>query len=99
MYSIFSPPAMTYAGAGTSVDVCQTLVGPTLWEGFYGDRADEVKDEDVVPRQMHIVLKRVLMSNDLAFKHSKKLELESRARWEENRGAALEKSLARQPIY
>ena len=96
-YAICSPPAMTYAGAGTSVDVCQTLVGETLWEGFYGDQADKVAEEDVVPRQLHIVLKRVLMANDLAFKQSQQLEAQSKVRWEENRQSALEKLLGNQP--
>ena len=79
------------------MDVCQTLVGPTLWKGFYGDQSDQVSEEDVVPRQLHIVLKRVLMASDLAFKHSQQLEAQSKARWEENRNAALEKLLGNQP--
>ena len=99
MYAMCSPPAMTYAGAGTSVDVCQILVGPKLWKGFYEERADKVKEEDVMPRQLHMILKRILLTSDTAFKKSQELEAASKARCEENRNAALEKLLAKQTIY
>ena len=93
LYGMCSPPAMTYDGAGATVEVCKILVGPKLWKGFYGDREDSIQQEDVVPRQLHIILRQVLMKSDQEFKKSQELEKASRERWELNRTAALDRHL------
>ena len=84
---------MTYASSGAKADMVKTIVGDKIWDGFYKDRKTKIVDKDVMPRQIHVVMKHALCNMDADFKKSAELEAASKIRWTANKDAALAKAL------
>ena len=53
-------PALTFEALIGAPGVIHTILGDTVWKGFWGEKADSVARSDYVPMSMHKILQYVV---------------------------------------
>ena len=65
MFRFRSVPMIKYGDLGLSPDVVAEMVGETIWKGLYGIRVGTIDEEDLIPRQLHLIFGQA-MTNAMA---------------------------------